>query len=84
MKIVPVYEAKNRLSELLAAVERGEQVAITRRGRPVARLVAESAGKGGRNRTRQRVASAFEQLRRLRAGVKLEGDIKAIARSGLD
>jgi prevent-host-death family protein len=35
---VGVLEAKNRLSELLAAAERGEEVVITRRGEPVARL----------------------------------------------
>jgi prevent-host-death family protein len=31
---------QTRLSELLAAVELGEEVTITRRGRPVARIVA--------------------------------------------
>jgi antitoxin (DNA-binding transcriptional repressor) of toxin-antitoxin stability system len=37
---VNVYEAKNRLSELLAAVERGEAVRICRNGTPVAELKA--------------------------------------------
>lgn len=40
MKTVAVYEAKTHLSELLAAVELGEEVTITRRGNPIARLVA--------------------------------------------
>jgi prevent-host-death family protein len=40
MHSVGVYEAKTRLSELLQAVERGEEVVITNRNRPVARLVA--------------------------------------------
>ena len=35
---VGVLEAKNRLSELLAAAERGEEVVITRRGEPIVRL----------------------------------------------
>jgi prevent-host-death family protein len=35
---VGTFEAKNRLSELLDRVERGEQVIITRRGKPVAML----------------------------------------------
>jgi prevent-host-death family protein len=35
---VGVLEAKNRLSELLDRVERGEQVTITRHGKPVATL----------------------------------------------
>jgi len=35
---VNVREARRRLSELIAAAERGEAVIITRRGREVARL----------------------------------------------
>lgn len=38
MVTVNVHEAKTRLSELLASVERGEQVVIARAGRPVATL----------------------------------------------
>ena len=34
-----VFEAKNRLSALLEMAERGEEVVITRNGKPVARLV---------------------------------------------
>lgn len=37
---VGVLEAKNRLSELLDRVERGEAVTITRHGKPVATLSA--------------------------------------------
>ena len=37
---VGVFEAKAKLSDLLARVERGEEVVITRRGAPVARLSA--------------------------------------------
>lgn len=37
---VNVYEAKNRLSELLAAAERGESVRICRNGTPIAELRA--------------------------------------------
>jgi prevent-host-death family protein len=36
---VGAFEAKTRLSELLQRVESGEQVTITKHGRPVARLV---------------------------------------------
>jgi prevent-host-death family protein len=35
---VGVFEAKTRLSELLEAVQRGEEVIITKRGQPVACL----------------------------------------------
>jgi prevent-host-death family protein len=39
MKEVGAFEAKNRLGTLLDWVEAGEEVVITRHGRPVARLV---------------------------------------------
>lgn len=38
MDTVNVAEAKARLSEILAKVEEGREVLITRRGHPVARL----------------------------------------------
>jgi prevent-host-death family protein len=38
---VGAYDAKTRLSELLDRVERGEQIVITRHGKPVARLIPE-------------------------------------------
>ena len=64
MQIAPVYEAKNRFSELLAAVEQGEIVSITRRGAPAPRLVAEpAAGKASRNEARKRVAAGLGCVR---------------------
>lgn len=42
MDPVSVYDAKTHLSRLLDAVEAGEEVVITRNGRPVARLVRAS------------------------------------------
>ena len=44
MKSVSVVEAKSRFSALLAEVEAGEEVAVTRHGRVVARLVPERQG----------------------------------------
>lgn len=79
---IPLAQAKNQLSELIGRVERGETVAITRRSKPVAQLVAFDSQQQTQQRSAQ-VANAFEQLRRLRSGVDLEGDIKAIAREGL-
>ncbi|WP_442582597.1 type II toxin-antitoxin system Phd/YefM family antitoxin [Mesorhizobium sp. ASY16-5R] len=40
MREVGTFEAKNRLSSLLDLVEAGEEITITRNGKPVARLVA--------------------------------------------
>ena len=39
MKEIGAFEAKNTLSALLDLVEAGEEVIITRHGKPVARLV---------------------------------------------
>ena len=35
---VNIHEAKTHFSELIAAVERGEEIVIARRGKPVARV----------------------------------------------
>ena len=58
MTSVGAYDAKTRLSELLDRVEKGEQIVITRHGRPVARLVPE----GGRD-----IVEAVAALDRLTA-----------------
>lgn len=42
MRQVNIHEAKTRLSELIAAVEAGEEVVIARAGKPVVRLVNEA------------------------------------------
>lgn len=46
MKTVTVREAQHRLGALLESVQRGREVIITKRGKPVAKVVpAESDGK---------------------------------------
>ncbi len=39
MTTVDIFEAKNRLSELVERAARGEEIVITRRGEQVARLM---------------------------------------------
>lgn len=39
MESIGIYEAKSRLSELVEKAESGQEVVITRRGRPVVKLV---------------------------------------------
>lgn len=58
-RIVSVVEAKAHLSELLVAVEAGESVQITRRGKPVATLSPIS---------RRREPIDFDWLRRVTEG----------------
>lgn len=43
MQTVTIAQAKNQLSSLIHAVESGEEVVLTRHGKPVVRLVAEQA-----------------------------------------
>ena len=65
MRSVGSFEAKTHLSELLASVERGEEIVITRRGTPVARLLpmAEATGR----------ATALKNLEAIRS--KLRGRV---------
>lgn len=67
MITVGAFEAKTHLSTLLDRVAGGEEVLITRHGKPVARLV--SAGRI----ERERVDEAFEKLKALRQGTTLGG-----------
>lgn len=63
---VNIYEAKTRLSQLIARVEGGEEVTISRNGRPVARLVPYRADRVSRQpgswRGRVRIADDFDDL----------------------
>ena len=87
MKEVAVYEAKTRLSELLAEVEKGEQFVITRRGQAIARLVAAAPATARRSPAqlqRQRVAEAIDALGRLRAGTTLQLPLRQAIELGRD
>lgn len=59
---VSTFEAKNRLSALLAEVARGVEVTITKRGVPVAKLVP-AAPDIDRERARQAAAGLREASR---------------------
>lgn len=83
MPSFPIAEAKNRFSELVARAEAGEDIAVTRHGKPVARLVPARARIGSKSRQAQ-TQQAFQRLAQLRRGTTLDGDLKAIARQGLD
>ena len=65
---VPTFEARNRLSALLAEVARGVEVTITRRGVPVAKLVPATPGFG-----RDKVLRAVAGLRAASRGAMLGG-----------
>ncbi|HVT58650.1 MAG TPA: type II toxin-antitoxin system Phd/YefM family antitoxin [Thermoanaerobaculia bacterium] len=64
MSKVNVHEAKTHLSRLLRRVEAGEEVVISRSGKPVARLVPIAEPKRprelGRDRGRIWIADGFD------------------------
>ena len=68
MTIVGAYEAKTHLPSLLQRGERGEEILITRHGRPVARLLPLR----GRRR-RKELSEAVRAIRELRRGARLDG-----------
>ena len=84
MREVAVYEAKTRLSKLLVDVEQGEQITITRRGLPVARLVSVIAAKRAVSSQRQQVGATIANLREQRKGVVLEGNLRDLIADGRD
>jgi prevent-host-death family protein len=65
---IGAFEAKNTLGSLLDRVEKGEEIIITRRGKPVARLAPV--------RTERDIAQArkaMAELRELSKGNRLDG-----------
>ena len=70
MVTVGTYEAKTRLSELLDLVAAGEEVAITRHGQEVARLVPPG---GASNASAESFAASIERWRKAQRGIRLNG-----------
>jgi prevent-host-death family protein len=66
MLSVPIHQAKGQLSELIRAAEQGEQVVLTRHGKPVVRLLAEVGDVNETERERL-TAQAQADLRAFRA-----------------
>lgn len=67
MVTIGSFEAKTNFSALLERAEHGEQIIITRRGKPVARLVPIAGAREGK------VSEAMAKLRELRKGTTLGG-----------
>lgn len=70
MDEVGIGEAGASLSALIDRVERGEEVTITRDGKPVARLVSTAS----ETHSAERVRAAIDWIRTNRAGNRLAGD----------
>ena len=68
MRTVGAFDAKNTFGSLLDMVERGEEITITRHGKPVARLVAPVE-----KFDRTEALKAVEEIRKMSKGVTLGG-----------
>ena len=75
MENIGAYEAKTHLPKLLERVSRGESLTITRRGRPVARLVPVEDDERKRA---QRAAARIIDRRRQGPGVPVRELVETI------
>ena len=69
MESVGAYEAKTHLPRLLDRVAKGEEIRITRNGRPVARLVPEAGDEA------TDVRAVIAAMREFRKGHRLGDDL---------
>ncbi|MGZ5182758.1 MAG: type II toxin-antitoxin system Phd/YefM family antitoxin [Ramlibacter sp.] len=64
MHTVPIHQAKSQLSELIRAVEQGEEVVLTRHGKRVIRLIKEpETEQPSLEARRQAILAELETLR---------------------
>ena len=70
---VGAFDAKNKLGSLLDRVEQGEEIVITRHGKPVARLVPNDS-----RIDRVQARAAVERIRARGAGLKAGFDWEAL------
>lgn len=70
MDEIGVFEAKTKLSALLDRVEKGEEIIITRHGKPVARLTAPA-----RRWTKDSVRAAVDRIKERRGTTTLGPDL---------
>lgn len=70
MGVVSIRELQSQIKRVIARVERGETIEVTRRRRPVARLVPLGAGEKPKPwpNLKERTAKVFGKGRRVRPG----------------
>ncbi|MBI4275380.1 MAG: type II toxin-antitoxin system prevent-host-death family antitoxin [Rhizobiales bacterium] len=83
MKHVGIFEAKTHLSSLVDEVEKGQEIVITRHGKPVARLVRAEVTHSPEQieRRRQAIARLNEIANKLKINPTLE-EIKSWINEG--
>jgi prevent-host-death family protein len=77
MATIGAFAAKEQFSALLERAARGEEIVITKHGRPVAKLVS------ARTHDRERIAEAIRRIKELAVGNRLDGlDIRTLRDEG--
>ena len=80
MERIGVYDARAKFSELIERAAGGEEVVITRRGKPLVRLVAAGQGRVALARRR---AAAVRRIERMREELGIRGvDIRKLIEAG--
>ena len=79
MQKVSVRTLKARASELLRAVEQGEEIVVTRHGRPIARLEAV----GSRPQPQMGLRGLYAHLAPALEGVDLQTEIRELRQASL-
>ena len=80
MDHIGIYAARAKFSELIERAAGGEEVVITRHGRPIVRLVAAASANGGAARRR---AAAVKRIERLREELGIVGvNVRKLIESG--
>ena len=83
MESIGIYEAKSKLSELVEKAEAGQEVVITRRGRPVVRLVRAKAQQAPGRAAVFKEIRAFAKANKLRRKVSLR-ELRRMTAEGRD
>ena len=79
MKLIPIADAKAHLSEILAGLEPGEEIVVTRHGVPVAKMVGVGARSG--EKSRDIIKRIRDRAKRLNLGFSNE-DLVNLAKAG--
>lgn len=82
MKAVGLFEAKTHLSELIARVEKGESIIITRRGEEVAQIVPFASEKALRSKEAARRIFALQEEMRQQFGDEDKMTIREMIEEG--
>ena len=83
MESIGIYEAKSKLSELVEKAEAGQEVIITRRGRPVVKLIRAKPERAPDRAAAFKEIRVFAKANKLRRKVSLR-ELRRLTAEGRD